>query len=170
MQSSHTFTVDSAVSACPPAHHTDEGGAPGEPDSHRVCLPSLGGASLSARASTRVRRLRRTLSAGENAVWEFRSFRWLSPLRRCCIKCQGYRFPTVADPAPPARRHPRRSASLRSGAPPGHLPHRQRQRATIRARQARNRSVLTSPTRNRPDPPTEVSGGPVFSGVSPLEG
>ena len=63
----------------PPAHHTDEGGAPGEPDSHRVCLPSLGGASLSARASTRVRRLRRTLSAGENAVRGFRSFRWLNP-------------------------------------------------------------------------------------------
>ena len=30
-----------------------------------------------------------TLSAGENAVREFRSFRWLNPLRRCCIKCNG---------------------------------------------------------------------------------
>jgi hypothetical protein len=46
-------------------------------------------AAYSPGLSRVVRRLRRTLSAGENAVREFRSFPGLHPARRCCIKCNG---------------------------------------------------------------------------------
>ncbi len=71
-------------------------------------------------------------------------------------------FLNVADSAPPARRRPCRSASLRSGAPHEHLPRGQRQQATIAEGRKKHTAQPAAGAQTRPIDPRICQKGQIF--------